>query len=300
MNYTVLFNPEAGNFTGEKSAAELKNFFPHDSLAFHDITKIKDYRDFFDKLDKNTSVIIAGGDGTLNRFINEAYRYSEGHGIYYYATGSGNDFLHDIGTKREDGPVCIDKYLKNLPQVSFGGDTYTFLNGIGYGIDGYCCEVGDAMRGKTKKPVNYAAIAVKGLLFNYKPSNAKITVDGKTHYFKKVWLAPTMNGRFYGGGMIPTPAQDRLGEEGTVSTLVFYGSGKLKTLAVFPSVFKGEHIKHTEMTQVLTGHDITVEFDRPVAIQVDGETTRNIHSYSVKSAALRMASETRKNEFAAV
>ena len=255
MNYTVLFNPEAGNFTGEKSAAELKNFFPHDSLAFHDITKIKDYRDFFDKLDKNTSVIIAGGDGTLNRFINEAYRYSEGHGIYYYATGSGNDFLHDIGTKREDGPVCIDKYLKNLPQVSFGGDTYTFLNGIGYGIDGYCCEVGDAMRGKTKKPVNYAAIAVKGLLFHYKPSNAKITVDGKTHYFKKVWLAPTMNGRFYGGGMIPTPAQDRLGEEGTVSTLVFYGSGKLKTLAVFPSVFKGEHIKHTEMTQVLTGHD---------------------------------------------
>lgn len=300
MNYTVLFNPEAGNFTGEKSAAELKNFFPHDSLAFHDITKIKDYRDFFDKLDKNASVIIAGGDGTLNRFINEAYRYSEGHGIYYYATGSGNDFLHDIGAKREDGPVCIDKYLKNLPQVSFGGDTYTFLNGIGYGIDGYCCEVGDAMRGKTKKPVNYAAIAVKGLLFHYKPSNAKITVDGKTHYFKKVWLAPTMNGRFYGGGMIPTPAQDRLGEEGTVSTLVFYGSGKQKTLAVFPSVFKGEHIKHTEMTQVLTGHDITVEFDRPVAIQVDGETTRNIHSYSVKSAALRMASETRKNEFAAV
>ena len=300
MNYTVLFNPEAGNFTGEKSAAELKNFFPHDSLAFHDITKIKDYRDFFDKLDKNTSVIIASGDGTLNRFINEAYRYSEGHGIYYYATGSGNDFLHDIGTKREDGPVCIDKYLKNLPQVSFGGDTYTFLNGIGYGIDGYCCEVGDAMRGKTKKPVNYAAIAVKGLLFHYKPSNAKITVDGKTHYFKKVWLAPTMNGRFYGGGMIPTPAQDRLGEEGTVSTLVFYGSGKLKTLAVFPSVFKGEHIKHTEMTQVLTGHDITVEFDRPVVIQIDGETTRNIHSYSVKSAALRMASETRKNEFAAV
>lgn len=98
----------------------------------------------------------------------------------------------------------------------------------------------------------------------------------------------------------PHAGQDRLGEEGTVSTLVFYSSGKLKTLAVFPSVFKGEHIKHTEMTQVLTGHDITVEFDRPVAIQVDGETTRNIHSYSVKSAALRMASETRKNEFAAV
>ena len=205
--------------------------------------------------------------------------------------------MSDIGIF---GLVLFHEKQYALPQVSFGGDTYTFLNGIGYGIDGYCCEVGDAMRGKTKQPVNYAAIAVKGVLFHYKPTNAKITVDGKTHYFKKVWLAPTMNGRLYGGGMIPTPAQDRLGEEGTVSTLVFYGSGKLKTLAVFPSIFKGEHIKPTEMTQVLTGHDITVEFDRPVVIQIDGETTRNIHSYSVKSAALRRASETRKNEFAFV
>ena len=91
-----------------------------------------------------------------------------------------------------------------------------------------------------------------------------------------------MNGRFYSSDMIPTPNQDRLNPEGTVSTLVLHGSGKLKTLAVFPSIFKGEHIRHTKMAEVLTGRGITVEFDRP-PIQIDGETTSGVTSYHVTS-----------------
>ena len=43
-----------------------------------------------------------------------------------------------------------------------------FINGIGFGIDGYCCEVGDQLKAKSDKPVNYASIAIKGLLFHYK------------------------------------------------------------------------------------------------------------------------------------
>ena len=37
--------------------------------------------------------------------------------------------------------------------------------------------------------------------------------------------------------MMPTPNQDRLNADGTVSTMVMFGAGKLKTLAVFPSIF---------------------------------------------------------------
>lgn len=92
-----------------------------------------------------------------------------------------------------------------------------------------------------------------------------------------------MNGRYYGGGMIPTPKQDRL-QNDTVSTLVMHGSGKLKTLMVFPSIFKGTHIKHTEMAEVLSGKHITVEFDRPTPLQIDGETIPGVTSYSVTAA----------------
>ena len=155
--------------------------------------------------------------------------------------------------------------------------------GIGYGIDGYCCEVGDALREKSGKPVNYTAIAIKGLLFHYHPTNAIITVDGVAHRYNKVWLAPTMNGRFYGGGMMPTPDQKRFSEDKKVSTMLFFGSGKLKTLYVFPSIFKGEHIKHPEMCTVLTGKEIQVEFDRPTALQIDGETVLGVTGYTVNA-----------------
>lgn len=140
------------------------------------------------------------------------------------------------------------------------------------------------MRSEGKKDINYTAIAIRGLLFDYKPKTATVTVDGEKHTYEKVWLAPTMNGRFYGGGMIPTPAQSRTND--TVSTMLFHDCGKLRALMMFPSIFKGEHVKYTKNVAVLTGNEITVEFDRPAPLQIDGETILGVTSYTVTSAAL--------------
>ena len=87
------------------------------------------------------------------------------------------------------------------------------------------------------------------------------------------------------------PAQDRLNHYRTVSVVVMHCASKLKTLAVFPSIFKGEHVKHDEMVTVLTGHDIRVEYDRPTALQIDGETISGIRGYHVRSAAAEAAQE---------
>ena len=135
----------------------------------------------------------------------------------------------------------------------------------------------------TNKPINYTSIAIKGLLFHYKPTKATVTVDGKKHTYKKVWLAPTMNGKYYGGGMMPTPDQERLQDDKKLSILVFHNSGKLKALMIFPSLFKGKHIEHTKQVEVLSGKEITVEFDRPTALQIDGETILNVTKYTANA-----------------
>ena len=71
-------------------------------------------------------------------------------------------------------------------------------------------------------------------------------------------------------------------EDGTVSTMVYYGKGKIKSLMVFPSIFKGEHVAHTDMVKLFKGaHNVTVKFDRPTALQIDGETVTNVTEYSV-------------------
>ena len=273
----VLYNPIANNGRSREAVETLvAKLGPR--CTFCDVTK--GYAELLAALTEKDAVLLCGGDGTLNRFINDTEGLSLPCDVLYYASGSGNDFARDISLSRGDEPVSIKRYLRDLPEVEVKGRRYRFLNGVGYGIDGYCCRVGDELRAIPGKKVDYTAIAIKGLLGKFKPKNAKVTVDGETHTYHKVWLAPTMNGRYYGGGMIATPEQDRLAKDG-VSLLVWHGSGSLKTLMLFPSIFKGEHVKHTKHTAILRGREIEVVFDSPCALQIDGETVLNVTSYRV-------------------
>lgn len=278
--YTVLYNPKSDNKRGTENAKQLDTVMKGDSLTYVDVTTV-DFGDLFAKMGADEKIILAGGDGTLNHYVNDTAGMENRPETLYFATGSGNDFLFDLGKKKGEAPFSLTPYLKDLPVVTVKGKKYYFVNGIGYGIDGYCCEIGDKIRATSDKPINYTSIAIKGLLYDYHPTNATVTVDGVTKTYKKVWLAPTMNGRCYGGGMLATPAQDRLNKERTVSSAVMFGSGKLKTLMVFPSIFKGEHVKHTEMVDINVGHEIEVKFDRPVALQIDGETILDVTEYKV-------------------
>ena len=282
----VLFNPLSGNHDFSDGCPDkLKAHIGERTTELCDIRELGDYSELFSTLDASDVIYVCGGDGTLNRFINDTEGKRGDNDIYYYPSGTGNDFYHEVGEKADGVPVRINEYIENLPIVTVNGKSYRFLNGVGYGIDGYCCEIGDKLRAESDKPVNYTSIAIKGLLFHYKPTNAVITVDGKEYSYQKVWLAPTMNGKYYGGGMIPTPGQDRINSDRTVSLLAFHGSGKLKTLMIFPSIFKGEHIKNEKFVAIHTGHTISVRYDRPAALQIDGETILNVSEYSVTSGA---------------
>lgn len=132
--------------------------------------------------------------------------------------------------------------MKNLPLITVKGIQRRFVNGIGYGIDGETCRIGDIQRATSDKPVSYSNIAIKLLLGSYKLKKATADVDGKVSTFENVWMASTMKGRFYGGGMMVAPAQDRFKEDGTVSVVTLYKKNRLVTLMRFPSLNKGEHV----------------------------------------------------------
>jgi diacylglycerol kinase family enzyme len=51
---------------------------------------------------------------------------------------------------------------------------------------------------------------------------------------------------------------------------------------MFPSIFKGEHVKYKKHIQVLSGKEITVEFDCPTPLQIDGETVPNVTKYTAR------------------
>ena len=270
MRY-VLYNPKANNGIKPEYL---------EGLEYREVIGL-DYEAFFAGLESEDEVVFVGGDGTVNYLVNAIDTDKIKNKIYLRTSGTGNDFMTDLDNK--DGhEVLLNDYIKNLPTVYVNGMEKKFINGIGYGIDGYCCEVADKIKasGYTDK-IDYTGIAVKGLLFHFKPKTAVITVDGKEYNFKHVWLAPSMKGRFYGGGMMVAPDQNRLGD--TLSVVVYHTKSKLKALIAFPNIFKGTHVENKKLVSVMTGKEIEVKFDVPCALQIDGETVLNVSSYKVKA-----------------
>lgn len=277
----VLYNPKAANGNGLAEAKKLEQIWSDRSFTYTDVTQIADVSGFLESAPADETVVLAGGDGTVNHFVNSMDGQAPAREVYFFAAGTGNDFLNDLGLSRNDPPFLLNPYIKDLPTVTVAGMTRYFINGIGYGIDGYCCEVGDKLRLKSTKPVNYTAIAIKGLLYGFHRTRAEVTVDGETRSYRAVWLSPTMKGRYFGGGMMCAPSQDRLAADACVTSMTMTGRSKLKTLTVFPSIFKGQHVKHTEMVTIRSGHEVTVRFDRPTALQIDGETVLGVTEYTV-------------------
>lgn len=283
MKTLILYNPLSGNGGAEARAEALKKLYEaQGELVVLDITKIDDLPPILADYGEDDVIILCGGDGTLNRFVYDTEGMQFKCEILYSAIGTGNDFLRDVNKTVDDAPFSIKEYIRNLPIVEIDGKKCRFLNGIGFGIDGYCCEEGDRLKAANPgKAVNYAGIAIKGVLGKFKPRNAVVTVDGVEYKYPMVWIAATMHGKYYGGGMMCAPLQDRLNTDSTNTVVVWYGSGKFKTLTRFSSIFKGEHVKYSDMIAVHTGRDVTVRFDSPCPLQIDGETRLGVTEYKV-------------------
>ena len=265
MKY-YLYNPKSNN--------SIKVNIPGAKLT--DATKL-DYPKFFSELKEDDEVVLIGGDGTICYFINHVDLSKLRNNVYIYGNGTGNDFLHDIN-EEAGKEVLLNPYLKNLPTVRVNGKEYKFINNMGFGIDGYCCQEADKQRlKKPTKKINYAGIAIKGMLFKFKPHHVQLEVDGKKYKFDNVWMAPTMKGRYYGGGLMAAPDQDRNSDHLTV--VISTCRSRLKILKAFPSYFKGEHVKRKDIVKVFTGNKIHVKFSRPCAAMYNGETVLNVTEY---------------------
>ena len=94
--YRILYNPLSAHGKGKALAKNVREHLRGESYSFCDMREISDYKAYFAKLEKDDAIVITGGDGTLNRFINDTDGILPDIDVYYYPAGSGNDFYHDI------------------------------------------------------------------------------------------------------------------------------------------------------------------------------------------------------------
>lgn len=273
--YYLLYNLESNNSSSKDNLIKLysEKFPGINPIIFNGL----DFLEFKEKIKKEDTIILSGGDGTINYFANLYKKYPLECKILYSADGTGNDFLRDI---EKENLVELNGYLSNLPKVKINDEEIYFINNSSFGIDGTVCEIADKLRKKNKK-INYTKIAAKLLLFKYKPTDAKVIIDGKEYDYKNVWLASALNGRYVGGGMMMAPDQDRNSNE--LSCVIIHGKHRLKIAIAFKTIFKGLHAKkYPQYVDIIKGREISVTFNRPNSIQIDGETTLNITSYTAK------------------
>lgn len=279
MTY-LIYNPLANNRRGELLKNEALEYLKD---KFKKMKVINGYdlnvEKFITSIKKNDEIILVGGDGTLNHFVNYVYGKGFTNKFYIFKAGTGNDFINDVCTSKDEKLVLLNEYLQNLPKIIFNGQERYFLNCAGLGVDGLICKNINDIKMKGTKKASYTLVTVKALLFQYKKNISKIIVDGVEKKLKNVWLVTSMYGKYFGGGMPIAPYQDRRSHE--LSFCYFHCKSKLKTIFMFTSIFKAKHLKYKKYFSIVKCKVIEVFFEKPSVLQVDGETYDNVSSYKV-------------------
>lgn len=288
MTY-ILYNPLVNGGHGYRGVKLIRHWLreeqPDERPIVKNVIKLR-VREFFRGLTPADRVILCGGDGTIHHLVNDLAGEVPAVPVYLWRYGTGNDFLRDVtdGDDEAGHMVLLNEHIRRLPTTTYDGEVVRYLNGCSLGVDAVVCEMLDEQRRLRKsRKLNYTWTAVKAFFTRYKPISGRVTVDGETIEYKRIWMAASMHGRYQGGGMRFAPEQDRNGD--LLCSMVWHGTTALGTLARFPSVIPGRHVRYKDICDIRYGHEITVELDEPTTIQFDGEVVPGVSRYTARKEA---------------
>ncbi len=224
------------------------------------------------------TVIVAGGDGTLNEVVNglivgDAAVGDVGVGIL--PVGTASDFARALVLPRDPLAAAIHLMRDARPHpldigraaCVRGGTPATryFANIAGLGFDG---EVADRVNrsGKSAGRMVYQTMLLRSLAA-YRNKHVRLTVDGQAleGMMNSVVVA---NARYFGGGMFVAP--NAQWDDGLFDVILLGDFGKLEVVANLPKLYRGTHLTHTKVTE-LRAREVKVEAQQRMFLQAEGE-----------------------------
>lgn len=282
MRYHIIYRAADACETGFLRAQKLDTRIPRGETVYHELDSIRDYREFIAGLTVNEVIIVSGNDSTLSAFVNRIYPIETERGIYYYRSFYGRDFKDDVREDNNKPVVKLNGYLEYLPSVTVNGMRRFFINGIGFGADAQGLAKA-IKRVDPKETPDFTEYSARNALFCFKPVKAVITVDGKESVIDKVRMAPVLFGSRYNYGLLAAPEQKRLNPDRTVTLAVMHGCSGLRAYSEISSMGEPEYTPYSKIWSVFTGREITVRFDRPAMLQIDGEIIGEVSEYKVNT-----------------
>lgn len=264
----ILYNPLSKNNKGNVQTHKLIRQYKKKNIPFRlkSIVKIDDMKEFLEKKQDIDKVILLGGDGTINRFVNNTIDYDIKQDIYLKKNGSGNDFLRSL---KEN-----DKLPQFIMKATYDTGLKThYINGIGMGLDGYVGYLID--QSPRKGQLRYFFNTFKALV-KYIPEPLTLLIDGEEHKFKKAYIVAINNGRFFGGGMKVAPDANISDEY--LDVIVLHTAKKLMVLPIFFTIYIGKHRMFKRYVFSKKGKHVKATFTTPQISQADGENYYDVTS----------------------
>ncbi len=275
----VLYNPLSRNGKNEKFIEKIMKHLRKNgnAVVHYNVLAIDDVDAFISGCAPEDRIIIVGGDGTINRLANTIYNLDIKQELFMYQAGTGNDFVRSLHTKAKVVP--IKSYIQKLPYVTYQDKTRYFLNGAGAGLDGYVGHLVNTSKYKKNK-INYFRHAFEAFA-KFTPVSGTITVDGQSWHEDKLWFTSMMNGAYFGGGMKIAPEAKR--EHNHLHLVVVKDIPKWLLILIFPTIYLGWHVIFKKYVKIVVGKEMSIQFDKPTYLQIDGDVEYPIDQFSAKA-----------------
>jgi diacylglycerol kinase (ATP) len=217
-------------------------------------------------------LFVGGGDGTLNEAINGVAAVEGALGrvtIGVIPLGTGNDFAAALGIPSEVDPALDVLLQDHVHEVDLGwvnGRVFANISG-----GGYIAEVSEAVTPQMKSIAGRLAYLVGGAqaLLEYEPAGARFTAEpGHVQISTDVYAFAVCNSRLIGGGRLIAP--HAVIDDGLLDVCVIEAMPTLEFVNLLRAVAQGTHVEDPRV-RYLQAAAVTVEFDRTVKVNTDGE-----------------------------
>ena len=260
MQIAIATNTLAGSGKALKLAAKIEGILNERKI----ISEIFTEKAWDDRMYHFDQVWIAGGDGTVNYFVN---RYNDiKKPLCIFNGGTGNDF-HALLYGKTTVEEQVALVLQSTPKPIDAGkcNNRYFLNGVGIGFEG---AVAKSLQGVNKwfGKTSFLISILKHIFF-YKEQCYTITSAEKTLEGNYLMIS-IANGTRYGGGFYVAPLakpNDGLFDANLVKPL-----SPFKRLKYLPVIEKGKHLGLPFIDYYNT-QQIIIKSDQPIQAHLDGE-----------------------------
>jgi YegS/Rv2252/BmrU family lipid kinase len=212
-----------------------------------------------------TTVVAAGGDGTINEVATGLVGTSAILGII--PVGSGNGLARGLRIPLNYWDACRLILRGESMTIDVGQvENRYFFATSGIGFDAHVGKIYNEQPGHSRGILPYFQFAVTEF-FNYEPREVLLTFQGQTSRHIPFVLT-VANVEQYGGGAIIAP--DAIPNDGLFDVVIIPQSHPLQILAHLPKLFSGtvNSFPHFESHKT---NALTIQRSAPGPIHVDGE-----------------------------